>query len=277
MESQQPFQAEYPDSSFQCYSVHWDNNEREKMSPWDMEPIPEGTAYPEEVGAGVPVTPDELTALLYKPQEGEWGAHSRDEECERVIRGIEQLLSLDISNPFAVPVDLSAYPMYCTVVAYPTDLTTIRRRLENRFYRRISALMWEVRYIEHNARTFNEPDSPIVKAAKIVTDVLLRFIGDQSCTDILDIYNKVKAEDLSSTDEEEEVAEVDVDSDAPGTSSGKQRVRRRIKRQPMKGSPDAWKEQCKQLLNLIYEREDSEPFRQPVDLFSYPVSTTSIL
>lgn len=51
-------------------------------------------AYPEEVGAGVPVTPEELTALLYKPQEGEWGAHSRDEECERVIRGIEQLLSL---------------------------------------------------------------------------------------------------------------------------------------------------------------------------------------
>lgn len=45
------------------------------------------------------------------------------------------------------------------------------------FFRRISALMWEVRYIEHNARTFNEPDSPIVKAAKIVTDVLLRFIG----------------------------------------------------------------------------------------------------
>ena len=102
----------------------WDNNERDKMSPWDMEPIPEGSkcvlnshpyvkkivlchrrcslllnssylaAYPEEVGAGVPVTPDELTALLYKPQEGEWGAHSRDEECERVIRGIEQLLSL---------------------------------------------------------------------------------------------------------------------------------------------------------------------------------------
>lgn len=45
----------------------------------------------------------------------------------------------------------------------------------------------------------------------------------------------------------------------------------------MKASPDAWKEQCKQLLNLIYEREDSEPFRQPVDLFSYPVSMASVL
>uniref|UniRef100_A0A8C7ERJ4 Bromodomain and WD repeat domain containing 3 n=1 Tax=Neovison vison TaxID=452646 RepID=A0A8C7ERJ4_NEOVI len=203
VESQQPFQPEYPDSSFQCYSVHWDNNEREKMSPWDMEPIPEGTAFPDEVGAGVPVSQEELTALLYKPQEGEWGAHSRDEECERVIQGINHLLSLDFASPFAVPVDLSAYPLYCTVVAYPTDLNTIRRRLENRFYRRISALMWEVRYIEHNARTFNEPDSPIVKAAKIVTDVLLRFIGDQSCTDILDTYNKIKAEELNSTDAEE--------------------------------------------------------------------------
>uniref|UniRef100_A0A5F9CX58 Bromodomain and WD repeat domain containing 3 n=1 Tax=Oryctolagus cuniculus TaxID=9986 RepID=A0A5F9CX58_RABIT len=233
VESQQPFQPEYPDSSFQCYSVHWDNNEREKMSPWDMEPIPEGTAFPDEVGAGVPVSQEELTALLYKPQEGEWGAHSRDEECERVIQGINHLLSLDFASPFAVPVDLSAYPLYCTVVAYPTDLNTIRRRLENRFYRRISALMWEVRYIEHNARTFNEPDSPIVKAAKIVTD---------------------------------DTELVDLDSDGPGTSSG----RRVSRRQSLKYNPDAWKKQCKELLSLIYEREDSEPFRQPAEPPSYP-------
>ena len=55
-------------------------------------------AFPDEVGAGVPVSQEELTALLYKPQEGEWGAHSRDEECERVIQGINQLLSLGMVN-----------------------------------------------------------------------------------------------------------------------------------------------------------------------------------
>uniref|UniRef100_G3WZX3 Bromodomain and WD repeat-containing protein 3 n=1 Tax=Sarcophilus harrisii TaxID=9305 RepID=G3WZX3_SARHA len=265
VESQQPFQPEYPDSSFQCYSVHWDNNEREKMSPWDMEPIPEGTSFPDEVGAGVPVSQEELTALLYRPQEGEWGAHSRDEECERIIQGIDHLLTLDFASPFAVPVDLSAYPLYCTVVAYPTDLNTIRRRLENRFYRRISALMWEVRYIEHNARTFNEPNSPIVKAAKVVTDVLLRFIGDQSCTDILSTYNKVKAEDFISTEEDgDQDCMPDVDSDGPGTSSGIT---------VSKGdysTPVEWVKQCKELLSLIYEREDSEHFRQPVDQLSYP-------
>lgn len=129
--------------------------------------------------------------------------------------------------------------------------------------------MWEVRYIEHNARTFNEPDSPIVKAAKIVTDVLLRFIGDQSCTDILDTYNKVKAEELNSTDAEEDTEIIDLDSDGPGTSSGR-RVKCRGRRQSLRCNPDAWKNQCKELLSLIYEREDSEPFRQPADPFSYP-------
>lgn len=41
----------------------------------------------------------------------------------------------DIAAAFAGPVDLCTYPKYCTVVAYPTDLYTIRMRLANRFYR----------------------------------------------------------------------------------------------------------------------------------------------
>lgn len=43
----------------------------------------------------------------------------------------------DISAAFAGPVDLCTYPKYCTVIAYPTDLNTIRTRLANRFYRSV--------------------------------------------------------------------------------------------------------------------------------------------
>lgn len=49
---------------------------------------------PEELGASISVTSDELEKLLYKPQDGEWGQKSRDEECERIIGGIDQLLNL---------------------------------------------------------------------------------------------------------------------------------------------------------------------------------------
>uniref|UniRef100_A0A452UP94 Pleckstrin homology domain interacting protein n=1 Tax=Ursus maritimus TaxID=29073 RepID=A0A452UP94_URSMA len=222
IESQEPLQPEYPDSLFQCYNVCWDNGDTEKMSPWDMELIPNNAVFPEELGTSVPLTDVECRSLIYKPLDGEWGSNPRDEECERIVAGINQLMTLDIASAFVAPVDLQAYPMYCTVVAYPTDLSTIKQRLENRFYRRVSSLMWEVRYIEHNTRTFNEPGSPIVKSAKF---------------------------------EEEK------DDHQP---------RRRLRNRAQSYDIQAWKKQCQELLNLIFQCEDSEPFRQPVDLLEYP-------
>lgn len=43
----------------------------------------------------------------------------------------------DIAAPFSGPVDLVQYPTYCTVIAYPTDLYTIKLRLLHRFYRSV--------------------------------------------------------------------------------------------------------------------------------------------
>uniref|UniRef100_A0A8D0GIV0 Pleckstrin homology domain interacting protein n=1 Tax=Sphenodon punctatus TaxID=8508 RepID=A0A8D0GIV0_SPHPU len=268
IESQEPLQPDYPDSLFQCYNVCWDNGDTEKMSPWDMEVIPNNAVFPEELGTSVPLTDAESRALISKPLDGEWGSRTRDEDCERIIAGINQLLTLDIASAFVAPVDLQAYPMYCTVVAYPTDLSTIKQRLENRFYRRLSSLMWEVRYIEHNTRTFNEPGSPIVKSAKFVTDLLLHFIKDQSCYDIIPLYNTMKKKVLSDSDEEEEK-----DANVPGTSTRKRKdhqPKRRLRNRAQSYDINAWKKQCQELLNLIFQCEDSEPFRQPVDLLEYP-------
>ncbi|KFO84460.1 Bromodomain and WD repeat-containing protein 1, partial [Buceros rhinoceros silvestris] len=263
---QEPYQPQYPDSHFQCYSVKWDNGEIEKLSPWDMEPVPDNVDQPEELGASVSVTFEEVEKLLYKPQEGEWGMRSRDEACERIIRGIDQLLTLDISAAFAGPVDLCTYPKYCTVIAYPTDLNTIRTRLANRFYRRISALVWEVRYIESNARTFNEPGSAIARAAKKITTQLLKFINDQDCTDIFEL--------CSTTDDEQDCLDSDLGDEKclPRTTYRRRKGRSLKKGKSVKTGYDenCWKKQCMELVNLIFQCEDSEPFRQPVDLDQYP-------
>ncbi|XP_060054692.1 bromodomain and WD repeat-containing protein 1 isoform X1 [Erinaceus europaeus] len=262
--SQEPYQPQYPDSHFQCYIVRWDNTEIEKLSPWDMEPIPDNVDPPAELGASISVTADELEKLLYRPQPGEWGHRSRDEECERIIGGIDQLLNLDMAAAFAGPVDLRAYPEYCTAVAYPTDLYTIRMRLASRFYRRLSALVWEVRHIEHNARTFNEPGSVIARAAKKITDQLLKFIRNQDCTNISEFYN-------SSENDEQNAEDLD-DSDLPKTSSGRRRVHGWNKSDIRATGyvENNWRKQCKELVSLIFQCEDSEPFRQPVDLVEYP-------
>ncbi|KAF4797070.1 bromodomain and WD repeat domain containing 1 [Turdus rufiventris] len=221
---QEPYQPQYPDSHFQCYSVKWDNGEIEKLSPWDMEPVPDNVDQPEELGASVSVTLEEVEKLLYKPQEGEWGMKSRDEACERIIRGIDQLMTLDISAAFAGPVDLCTYPKYCTVIAYPTDLNTIRTRLANRFY------------------------------------------SDQDCTNIFEL--------CSTTDDEQDCHDADLDDEkcVPRTSYRRRKGRGLKKGKTLKSGYDenCWKKQCMELVNLIFQCEDSEPFRQPVDLDQYP-------
>ncbi|KAM7180491.1 bromodomain and WD repeat-containing protein 1 isoform 1-T1 [Macrochelys suwanniensis] len=263
---QEPYQPQYPDSHFQCYSVKWDNGEIEKLSPWDMEPVSDNVDQPEELGASVSVTYEEMEKLLYKPQEGEWGKRSRDEVCEQIIGGIDQLLNLDISAAFAGPVDLSTYPKYCTVIAYPTDLCTIRMRLINRFYRRISALVWEVRCIESNASTFNEPKSAISLSAKKITKLLLKFIDDPVCTNIFELSNTTE-------DEQDSLDAADLDDKClPRTPYRrvKRRVMKRRNNVKMNYDENTWKKQCMELVNLIFQCEDSEPFRQPVDLDQYP-------
>ncbi|KAM3861557.1 LOW QUALITY PROTEIN: PH-interacting protein [Diretmus argenteus] len=273
IESQEPFQAQYADSLFQCYNVCWDNGDTEKMSPWDMELIPNDASFPDELGMSVPLTEEEQKELLYVPMEGEWGSRTRSEECERIIKAIDQLCTLDVAAPFAFPVDLQAYPTYCTVVAYATDLSTIRKRLENRFYRRMSSLMWEVRYIEHNAQTFNEPGAFIVTTAKFVSDLMLQFIKDPSLTNLIPLYRTMKKATFSDSEDEDE-EEDDEDTNTPGTSTrnqkGRRPMQRRLRTRPPSYDPHAWRGRCKELLDLIFQCEDSEPFREPVDLQEYP-------
>ncbi|XP_077198828.1 bromodomain and WD repeat-containing protein 1 isoform X2 [Paroedura picta] len=262
--SQEPYQPQYPDSPFQCYCVKWDNGETERLSPWDMEPIPENVDQPEELGASVSVTAEEMAKLLYKPQKGEWQGKSQSQECRRIINAIDQLLKLDISGAFAGPVDLNTYPKYSTVVAYPTDLWTIRTRLVNQFYRRISALIWEVRCIESNARTFNEPNSAITRAAQKITDQLLEFIRNPNSVDIFELCIATNNEDSTDAD--------DLDNEETYMPRVPSRKRWALKKTMVKPSYDenSWKKQCMELVNLIFQCEDSEPFRQPVDLDHYP-------
>jgi len=44
-------------------------------------------------------------------------------------------MSHSLAEPFLTPVDLSAFHSYAMTIEYPMDLNTIKRRLENRFYR----------------------------------------------------------------------------------------------------------------------------------------------
>uniref|UniRef100_A0A336MD76 CSON013811 protein n=1 Tax=Culicoides sonorensis TaxID=179676 RepID=A0A336MD76_CULSO len=249
--------SEFPDSHFLCFKVRWDNGEFEYMSPWDLEPVDENR-LPTEVGGEVPLLPEELNATLYQPTAEEWPHGGRDETCQRIIKGLEQVIGLAIADPFLVPVDLSLYPAYAFVVEYPIDLTTIKARFENRFYRRITSAQFDVRYLATNAEKFNQSHSNIVKHARIITELCLRILTDPYPTNVPSVYHQLVDSYVSS--------ESDADNEpqpGPSRPTGSRRSRRLV--------PDGdWRAECRELLEMIWQCEDSEPFREPVDTLEHP-------
>ncbi|KAH8021540.1 hypothetical protein HPB51_015936 [Rhipicephalus microplus] len=222
IESQAPLQREFPDSMFQCFIVTWDNGETERMSPWDFEPI-DCNRMPDHVGGAVPVTFDERRSLVYRPKANEWPRCGRDTCCIRLVNGVSRIMELSIAEPFAAPVDLNAYPMYARIVAYPIDLSTIRARLENRFYRRMDSVRFDVKFLEINAKKFNEPNSKIVQKAVLLTNLLLQFINNQSCQDPIKLYQQLVDDTAdkyhSSSAEEDDIVSTDAEVNGMGPSS----------------------------------------------------------
>ncbi|CAD7093518.1 unnamed protein product [Hermetia illucens] len=267
IESRVALSNEFPDSLFMCFRVRWDNGEYEYMSPWDMEPIDENR-LPAEVGGAVPVLPEELRATLYQPKAEEWPRGDRDASCRRIIAGLELVMGLAIADAFLVPVDLNIYPEYAYVVEYPIDLTTIKARFENHFYRRITSAQFDVRYLATNAEKFNQSHSNIVKHARIITDLCLRIIRDPNEVDVGAVYHQLVATYISSDSENENDNEpVPSTSTAPPPTTRKAAASRRSKR--LRSDTD-WRVSCRELLDLLVQCDDSAPFREPVDTLEHP-------
>ncbi|CAG4958104.1 unnamed protein product [Parnassius apollo] len=66
--------------------------------------------------------------------------------------------------PFLVPVNTKQFPQYRKVIKCPMDLSTIRRKLQDGFYKCKEEFASDVRLIFSNCEVFNEDDSPVGRA-----------------------------------------------------------------------------------------------------------------
>ena len=159
------------------------------MSLWDLEPIDEDRR-PNSVNR-LPVLPSEIVETLYRPRPEDWGG-DRDSECDRISAGLGQVMEFSESEPFSSPVDLNLQPTYGSIVEYPMDLSTIKARLDNRFYRRASAVEFDWNYIFTNPHKFNlQPESDIVRSASVITDLCLELIRNRNAVDVQVIYEQL--------------------------------------------------------------------------------------
>ncbi|KAG5885604.1 hypothetical protein JTB14_024785 [Gonioctena quinquepunctata] len=253
-----PASENFPDSAFLCYEIKWTNGEHERMSPWDMEPI-DLERLPEDENQAVPVLDQELASILYKTVECDWPYNDLTAITTHIVTGITNVMELAHAEPFLVPVDINVYPEYAIIIEYPIDLSTIKARFENHFYRRLTAAQFDIRYLAINAEKFNVKHSAIVKHSRIVTELCLRIV--KGCSDYIDVpslYRRL-VDTYNSYDSEEEL-------DVP-TSINKNICSsvRRIKRHT-----NDWKKEAIDIVENLWKSEDSEPFREPVDPQTYP-------
>lgn len=57
---------------------------------------PRAATFPDELGMSVPLVEEEQRELLYVPLDGEWGCRMRADECERIIKAMDQLCTLGV-------------------------------------------------------------------------------------------------------------------------------------------------------------------------------------
>ncbi|ODM99229.1 PH-interacting protein [Orchesella cincta] len=290
----------FSQSKFMCYNITWDNDGAEKMSPWDMDIITDSFEIPPDAEA-VPASDEDLRSGLYEATSTDWPPYGhQDAQCAKISRLIEQVMGLAISEAFLTPVDINRYPEYAISIEYPIDLSTIKARLDNRFYRRVDALRFDVKYIANNAEKFNRPDSDIVKHARIIRDLCLDLISNPDVQDVNPVYHTIvnnylhkrEAEASAKTGTNNNNTKPDdknvpstsksVKPDRPGTSQQPSTSRRSLRNQgkPSKRIEDSeeeeeedtrgWKDRCRDLLEKIWQCKDAAPFRVPVNPEEYP-------
>ncbi|XP_066914028.1 PH-interacting protein-like isoform X2 [Clytia hemisphaerica] len=272
-----PLNEEFITSSFMSLVVRWDNDDEDRVSPWDLEPIPDDTVEEE-----APITSEDKKLFEYIPSSEDWHYESPEHLRPRALEGLKVFSALKIAAPFAYPVDVHTYPTYWSTIAFPTDLQTITERISNNFYRRIESLLWEVRQLKNNAEKFNETGSGIIQDATLIVKILSTFLKDSECTDIIQLYNDTITEnkkrdrfksmeseeggDFSGEDEEDEddviVKEEEVEeggSSAQGSSNAQN-----------------WTSEARSLLDFISSKDDAKPFLLPVDTEQFPDYTECV-
>ena len=194
----------------------------------------------------------------------------RESECTRISEALESIMSLAIAEPFNYPVDLTNYPEYMLDVEYPMDLSMIKARVDNLFYRRIAAIQRDLKYIYENAASFNRPKSDIVRNAKIITKLADEIVSNtnKSKTDVSSIYHRLSENfewSPSSSDEEE-----NNESQRPNSRASRASRTSRSSQKSPNLNPKKWKHDCNLLLNEMVALPISQPFREPVSEIEFP-------
>ena len=97
---------------------------------------------------------------------------------------VDHIVATDRISAELIKVDQNIFPFYTSIVEYPMNLSIIKSRLDNRFYRRAEAVEFDVNYLLTNACKFYKANSPIIRSASSATKLCLEMIRNRDAVEI---------------------------------------------------------------------------------------------
>lgn len=96
-----------------------------------------------------------------------------DDEVQKCIQGLDELLKLQEAEPFAEPVNWKELGLfdYPKIIKRPMDLATIRNRAKTGKYADGWDFAEDMRLVWENAKTYNRPGSGIFLVAEQLQDI----------------------------------------------------------------------------------------------------------
>ena len=71
-------------------------------------------------------------------------------------------------EPFLVPVDLEANPIYTDYIFHPNDLSTVEKKVGKWEYGSTDAFLADIKWIQHNCTIFNGQEHELSKISKVI-------------------------------------------------------------------------------------------------------------
>ncbi|XP_054033281.1 bromodomain-containing protein 2 isoform X2 [Dryobates pubescens] len=153
--------------------------------------------------------------------------------CNGIIKELLSKKHAAYAWPFYKPVDASALGLhdYHEIIKHPMDLSTIKRKMENRDYQDAQEFAADVRLMFSNCYKYNPPDHDVVAMARKLQDVFefsYAKMPDEpqdagsppsAAAPLVGVLSKSSSEDSSSDEDEEDEEEEDEEEEESSSES----------------------------------------------------------
>ena len=176
-------------TQFQALKIVWGNGTQDILSYWDLEPIIGEVRQNKNISLDVS---DEDRNNFYISDAKEWPVFGKVEECKRIVDGLTQVMEL---QEYKVLMDIlnQSNSKYVTEVPYPINLSIVRSRVENLFYRRQAAIKYDIKlFLKLIVKALDPKGTKVIlKNTRIILAVCLKFIDEHRARNIEHIYKKI--------------------------------------------------------------------------------------